>query len=148
MKKLSLALFILLTAWMLPAAGAEREEVRAAVMDVLDRYMETFNRMDIAAWENTFQFPHYRLASGEMTVLEGPSGRSGEAVRRAIGPEWHHSGWNHRRIIHLSDNKVHVDTRFSRYREDGSVIASYDSLYVLTRENGRWGVKLRSSMAP
>ena len=39
----------------------------------------------------------------------------------------------------------HVDTQFTRYREDGSVIAAHDSLYVLTCENNKWGVKMRSS---
>jgi hypothetical protein len=65
----------------------------------------------------------------------------------SAGPEWHHSKWNHRQIIHASADKVHVDTRFTRYRADGTAIASYDSLYILTKEDGRWGVKLRSSFA-
>ena len=47
------------------AAGVE-----AAVMRVLDDYMTAFNRMDMAAWESTFQFPHYRLASAQMKVLD------------------------------------------------------------------------------
>ena len=36
----------------------------------------------------------------------------------------------------------------SLYRKDGSIIGSFESLYVVTKEQGRWGVKLRSSMAP
>ena len=38
--------------------------------------------------------------------------------------------------------------RFTRYRKDGSVISGYDSIYVVTNENGHWGVKARSSFAP
>jgi hypothetical protein len=49
--------------------------------------------------------------------------------------------------VQASGGKVHVDTRFTRYRKDGSKIASYESLYVLTKEGGKWGVKLRSSFA-
>ena len=89
-------------------------------------------------------FPHYRLVSGRMRVLEGPGERTVESVKRAIGEDW---AWAHRKIIHLSDSKVHVDTRFTRYREDGSTIATYESLYILTKKDGRWGVKLRSSYA-
>lgn len=126
----------------------KKYQVEKAVYDLLDDYMAAFNKLDIDSWEQTFHFPHYRLASGEMSVLQGPSGRTSEQVREALGQQWHHSGWDRRKIVHMSPNKVHVDTRFSRYREDGSIIASYDSLYVLTLENGRWGVKLRSSMAP
>jgi hypothetical protein len=47
-----------------------------------------------------------------------------------------------------SPAKVHVATRFARLREDGSEIISYDSLYVLTLQDGQWGIKGRSSFAP
>ena len=35
-----------------------------------------------------------------------------------------------------------------RYRADGSVIGGFDSIYVVTCENGHWGIKARSSFAP
>ena len=44
--------------------------------------------------------------------------------------------------------QVHFDTRFTRYRKDGSVIGGFNSIYVVTCEDGRWGVKARSSYAP
>ena len=59
--------------------------------------------------------------------------------------EWHKSVWLHRKIITLSENKVHVDTRFRRVRKDGTEITTASSLYVLIKKDGRWGVKLRSS---
>ena len=70
------------------------------------------------------------------------------AVRKALGDGWHHSAWGRRKIIHAAADKAHVDTLFVRYRADGSVIGSFESMYVLTKEQGRWGVKLRSSYAP
>ncbi|MFD1142187.1 hypothetical protein ACFQ4C_13760 [Larkinella insperata] len=42
-------------------------------------------------------------------------------------------------VVQASPNKVHIDTKFTRYRKDGSQVASYESLYVLTKEEGRWG---------
>ncbi len=30
-------------------------------------------------------------------------------------------------------------------REDSDVIGSFESLYILAKENGRWGIKMRSS---
>jgi hypothetical protein len=122
-------------------------QVEAEIMKLLDDYMAAWNRKDLAAWERTFQFPHYRLASGKMTVLDRPGMQDAARVWASAGSDWHHSAWDRRRIIHASDDKVHVDTRFSRYRADGSKIGSYNSLYILTKENGRWGVKLRSSFA-
>jgi hypothetical protein len=50
--------------------------------------------------------------------------------------------------IRLASNTVHIDTRFTRYRKDGSVIGGFDSIYVVTCEEGHWGIKARSSFAP
>jgi len=36
----------------------------------------------------------------------------------------------------------------ARYRADGSELGAFDSIYVVTREDGHWGVKARSSFAP
>jgi hypothetical protein len=129
-------------------SATQDETVSQAVMRVLDQYMMTFNQMDVAAWEQTFQFPHYRLAGGQMKVLNEP-GEQDKAVMKTRFAEmgWHHSAWQHRKIVHASDTKAHVDTKFTRYREDGTEIATFDSLYIFTKQGGRWGVKMRSSFA-
>ena len=62
--------------------------------------------------------------------------------------EWDHSAWERRAVIHAGPEKVHIDTRFARYRKDGSLIGAFDSIYVITREDGHWGIKARSSFAP
>lgn len=136
----------------LAGAGFARQKrpdptIEAEIMRVLDDYMSAWNRKDLEGWERTFQFPHYRLASGRMTVLDRPGVQDAARVWAAAGSDWHHSKWDRRRIIHASADKAHVDTEFSRYRADGSKIGTYESLYILTKENGRWGVKLRSSYA-
>ncbi|HWO03012.1 MAG TPA: hypothetical protein VNS63_27475 [Blastocatellia bacterium] len=129
-----------------PAKSVD-SKIEAEVMKLLDEYMSAWNRKDLAAWERTFQFPHYRLASGKMTVLDRPGMQDATRVWASAGSDWHHSKWDRRRIINASPDKVHVDTKFTRYRADGSKIGTFESLYILTREDGRWGVKLRSSYA-
>ncbi len=122
--------------------------VEAAAMKLLDEYMATWNSKNVASWERTFHFPHYRLASGRMTVLDRPGQQDEARLWQTMASSgWHHSKWDRRRIVHASNDKIHVDTKFTRYRADGSSIGSYESLYILTKEDGRWGVKLRSSFA-
>lgn len=123
-------------------------QVKTEVFKVLDRYMEAFNAKDLPGWESTYQFPHYRLAGGKMSVLEKAGLRdSGKVFGELQKIGWDHSKWDHRNVVQASRDKIHVDTRFSRYRKDGSLIGHYESLYILTKENGRWGVKFRSSYA-
>jgi hypothetical protein len=129
------------------STGHHDPQTDAEVMRLLDDYMNAWNRKDLASWERTFHFPHYRLASGNMTVLDRPGIQDASKVWARAGSDWHHSKWDRRRIVHSSGEKVHVDTQFTRYRADGSKIGSYESLYIVIKEEGRLGVKLRSSFA-
>lgn len=56
------------------APDAERD---AAVMSVLDRYMDGLNALDLETHVSTYHFPHYRHASGKVVLwqdsLEGDS---------------------------------------------------------------------------
>ena len=150
MKEWLLITALLISPALVVADPAPEGLVEAEVMRVLDEFMASFNAMNMKAHAGTYHFPHYRLAGGRMTIMADAE----QLLQRepglrellaAIG--WHHSAWDRRIISMRSNEKVHVDTRFTRYRADGSVIGSYDSLYVLTLENGRWAIKLRSSFA-
>ena len=128
---------------------ARDAEAEAAAMKVLDDFMIAFNARDAAAFEAVLHFPHYRIASGNVSVLQDPRTLPALFDRFiAAMPRWDHSAWAERKVIHSGPDKVHIDTRFIRYQTDGSVLASYDSLYIVTRLNGRWGVLARSSFAP
>jgi hypothetical protein len=119
----------------------------AAAIRCLDDFMAAFNARDVTAFEATFNFPSVRLASNTLTLIE--RGHHKPAMFET-GPlaEWGYSAWERREVIHSGPDKIHFDTRFTRYRADGSVIGGFDSIYVVTREDGHWGVKARSSYAP
>jgi len=123
-------------------------ESEAQAMRLLDEFMAAFNARDLEAWERTFNYPSVRLASGRLVLIENPGFHPPDMFDRFVRQGWHHSVWDHRKVINSSDDKVHFDTRFTRYREDGSKIGVYDSIYVVTRQDGHWGVQARSSFAP
>jgi len=118
-----------------------------AAMACLDAFMSAFNARDLPAWEKTFNFPSVRLASNTMVIIEPGYHQPGMFERGALS-DWDHSAWDRREIIHAGADKVHIDTRFTRYRKDGTVIGGFDSIYVVTCEDGHWGIKARSSFAP
>jgi len=122
------------------------EEI-AAAMRCLDDFMAAFNARDLAAWEKTFNFPSVRLASNTLVVIE-PGYHQPEMFERGPLADWDHSAWERREVIHAGADKVHIDTRFTRHGQDGEVIGGFDSIYVVTREAGHWGIKARSSFAP
>jgi len=128
---------------------AADSQTEASALKVLDAFLAAFNGRDIRAFEQTLHFPHYRIAGGTVSVTEKAGTRPDFFGRFAAAfPGWDHSEWERRDVIHSGPTKVHIDTRFVRYRADGSVLARFDSLYIVTKQDGRWGIKARSSFAP
>ena len=125
----------------------EHADAIAGAMKCLDDFMAAFNARDVNAFEATFNLPSVRLASNTMVIIEAGYHQPGMFERGALA-EWDHSAWEQREVIHAGPDKVHFDTRFTRYRKDGSIIGGFNSIYVVSREGGHWGVKARSSYAP
>ena len=125
----------------------EQSAAVAGAMKCLDDFMTAFNARDVKAFEATFNFPSIRIASGKVVVIE-PGYHKPQMFETGALSDWDHSAWERREVIHAGADKVHIDTRFSRYRKDGSLIGGFDSIYVVTRVDGHWGVQARSSFAP
>ncbi|MFK3740841.1 hypothetical protein [Massilia sp. TN1-12] len=125
------------------------DDIRAACIDVLDRFMEALNRYDAAGMDATMHFPHLRLADGKFTVYEAPGCNPMDLFDRLRKEDdWKYSRWGRRELVQYHGDKVHVALSYTRYREDDSVIGVYDSLYIITRVGGRWGIQARSSFGP
>ena len=87
----------------------------AAAQQCLDDFMAAFNARDLPAFEKTFNFPSVRLASNKLVILE-PGYHKPEMFARGALADWDHSAWERRDVIHAGRDKVHIDTRFTRYR--------------------------------
>jgi hypothetical protein len=126
----------------------DHQEFVAAAMKCLDEFMTAFNARDADALAKTLNFPMVRLASEKLSIIEQLGPQTRQAIEASVGKDWDHSRWDHREVVHAGSDKVHVSARFSRLRADGSLIASYDEIDVVTRESDHWGIKCRSSFAP
>jgi len=162
LKKFLACLMLLITSvGITSTAKAEQDFGKARdaeIMQVLDVFMDGLNELDLDKHFTTYHFPHFRYASGKINVtenaleampfLKAPKQQQRQNLLKFLGPEWDHSAWTRRDIVQGDATKVHVATTFVRYRKDGSEIQAYESLYVMTFEEGRWGIKGRSSFAP
>jgi hypothetical protein len=81
-----------------------------------------------------------------MRVWDQP-GRYLSAFLARAGSGWHRSEWDFRKVIAAGAAKVHLDVQFTRYRADNSAIGSFRSLWIVTKDGGRWAVAARSSFA-
>ena len=143
---------VFLLAFALLAAAQSRADdvANAEALKVMDSFMAAFNKRDQAAWADTLLFPHVRFASGKVAIYpDRDAFIAGNQIDKLIDKEgWDHSAWDSMQVVQSSPDKVHITVAFSRYHKDGTKYASYPSLYIVERVDGRWGIRARSSFAP
>ena len=123
------------------------DDALAAALKVMDAYIDGLNRGDEPAVNDACNFPHVRLAGGKVVVWPNHGDyKLGDFVARA-GDGWHHSTWDERTPIHVGRDKVHLKVKFSRWREDGSLLGVFETIYIVTLQGGHWGIQARSSFA-
>jgi len=147
----SVRVVVLLVVTAVPAAPARAQfGPENAAMRVLDEFMGAFNARDDEAMCWTFHYPHIRFASGAVRTYETHE----DCVEQfdfawfAERVGWDHSTWDRRTAVQANADKVHVMVVFSRYNADDEQISQFDSLYIIARVDGRWGIRSRSSFAP
>ena len=130
---------------------AELQESNAEIaVAKVEEYMTAFNARDPQAWASTLHFPHLRLASGEVVVTETEeefvANMDFDAFAERFG--WDHSAWDEIEAVQVAENAANVALTFSRYNAAGEVISTFNTLYLVTKENDKWGIRARSSFAP
>jgi hypothetical protein len=129
--------------------AASRNSIQALCNAVLDEFMRSLNAHDAAGMDACMHFPHIRLAGGAVKVYQAAGENPMDLFARLQEEDgWLYSRWETREVIQHNASKAHVALSYTRFRADHSVIGVYDSLYVMTLAEGRWGIQARSSFGP
>jgi hypothetical protein len=127
---------------------ARDETAEQEARRVVEEYLAAWNARDIEAFRSTLNYPHVRLGgdgSLDVSQTRAEYGRRIDFATIARETGWDHTTWDSVDIVHSAAEKVHVAIRATRRRADGSAIVTFDTLYVVTHQNGHWGIQLRSS---
>ncbi len=108
-----------------------------------------FNARDTEAQLAEMHFPHVRL-SGENDFhrWERPDdfrAQQPSYTERLAAERWHHTATAAIEATQSAGDKVHLVIRQSRQRADGTEYNGFDTLWIFTKLDGRWGVQFRSS---
>tara|TARA_B110000116_G_scaffold222231_1_gene200974 strand:+ start:1004 stop:1945 length:942 start_codon:yes stop_codon:yes gene_type:complete len=136
------------------AAGAadldETEHARAgaAALAAVDAYFEALsNATDLAGWASTLNYPHVRIADGQVeqweTADDYMNGLQGGRLRTWAGTRL---GWAE--PVQVGGGGVNVAVRYSRLNPLGDALSSYEAVYLVTNRDGHVGIQARSSFAP
>ncbi len=113
----------------------------------LDGFLAALNSHDVRAWAETLHYPHVRVHEGAVTVwddAEEYTTRSGPELADLLAAGWVRSAWDSVEPNQASAGQVHAAVRFTRYDAAGRPAGTFDSVYVLTRRESRWGVIART----
>ena len=133
-----------------PLPESEAQTIADIAIAKVEEYLNAFNSRDPVAWAATLNYPHLRIASGELRVSETEEEFANQMDFDVFAErfEWDHSEWDEIEAIQVAENGVNVALTFSRYNAAGDVVSTFNTLYLVTNDNGRWGVLARSSFAP
>ena len=114
-------------------------------LKAVDDFITTFNSRDPEAWADTLNFPHVRPSPfGPIKVAESKEVYvSNFDYERVIATGWDHSEWDYKRFLHRSPTKLHVAGQWSRYNGSGDKILSTPIVYIVTLQEGHWGIQSR-----
>jgi hypothetical protein len=151
-KKFGFLVHAVAVSWLIvasPAPSAQQNSREAEARAPIEAFFKAFNARDNEALKKTLHYPHVRInEAGGVNVWKDASeaGTNFEGLTRSEG--WARSTLDSVTMRQNDDVKVHFDVVFSRYKADGTKYATYQSLWIVTKKDGQWGVQARSSFAP
>ncbi len=132
-----------------PATGRVAEASRRAALDAVEAYLDAINRRDAQAYAASLHYPHYRVTIGGR-VQPSQEARQAATITfdRLASTGWVRTASHNVNPVQVSADGVNVALELLRYNAAGEQIARFDTLYFVTRQDGRWAIKGRSSFAP
>jgi hypothetical protein len=124
---------------------AQSEPAGSAAQVALDEYFRAWNAGDNEAIAAASNFPRLSIGrNGQVVVREGPAEIEidFDLLRQVEG--WHHTTLDLVEVVQVSDDKVHFKILSSRRRQDETTYRTTPALYVVTNQNGHWGLQLQS----
>jgi len=121
------------------------QEIKQRIDETLEQFVEIFNTRDPKRWSEILHYPHLQCTPFRepkvFTTKEDYAAATD--FNRMVEMGWHHSTWDYKELIQVSDDKVHAFGQYTRYKDDGGKLHANTTAYILTRVSGQWGIQAR-----
>ena len=128
----------------------DREATASAATAAVERYLDAFNARDEEAMVAALHFPHVRVGVGRASVRESAEeymeGFDFDAFAERLG--WERSEADSMEAVQVGARGVNVAVRITRYGEGDARIHTFDTIYLVTEESGKWAIRAGASIAP
>lgn len=122
----------------------EANQSHSDTLELLERFTDAFNNRNPSGMDECLHFPHIMMAGATEIIWDEPDSLPlgyFEQLERESG--WHHSEYQSKKLVLSHESQRHYLLDYTRNMSDGSVISAHQNLWVLTKVDGVWGVKIR-----
>lgn len=126
-------------------------EARAAV----EQNIRAFNAHDRKGYWDAYNYPLISIDSDGRISTRASTLQDAEALIVRGQPDFaqvQKEGWEYSTLdaadaMDVSANKVHFRVVFTRHRKDHFAYRSVHALWIVTRQDGHWGIQVQSTLA-
>ncbi|PKL66243.1 MAG: hypothetical protein CVV28_11630 [Methanobacteriales archaeon HGW-Methanobacteriales-1] len=120
------------------------ENLISGAIKCLDDFGYQFNLENLKGMDDFLHFPHY-LLSGNEVIVWNTRGQLPENFFHDLKKQgWSKTVTQKRELILVSSNKVHFKVKYTREKEDGTIISEHENIWIVIHKNNKWGIFLRS----
>ena len=125
------------------AAGMKESDIESEARKPIDDFFSALNAGDIERSRRTLHYPHIQITGCDTSILESPA--DFEINFQALAADgWTYSTLDSCTMRHFCDEKVHFELQLSMHQANDSRYATYQALWIVTRQNDVWGIQCRS----
>lgn len=125
------------------AAGMKESEIEEEARKPIDDFFSALNARDLERGRKTLNYPHIQFAGSDIGILNDPE--EFQIDFQALANEgWTYSTLDSCTMRQFCDEKVHFELQLSMHRANDARYATYQALWIVTRQDGIWGIQCRS----
>ena len=125
------------------AAGMKESEIEAEARKPIDDFFKAFNARDLEGGRKTLHYPHIQIAGSDISILDNPE--SFQIDFQSLAQEgWTYSTLDSCTMRQNCYEKVHFEIQLSMHQANDSRYATYQALWIVTKQEGVWGIQCRS----
>jgi hypothetical protein len=125
------------------AAGMKESEIEEEARKPIDDFFSALNARDLESGRKTLNYPHIQIAGSDLSILNDPT--EFQIDFQALANEgWTYSTLDSCTMRQFCDEKVHFELQLSMHRANDARYATYQALWIVTKQDGIWGIQCRS----
>ena len=113
----------------------------------IENYIEAFNAQELPAMLDSLNFPFSWIINNTVRPVQKAS-EFKSPTEALIKEGWHHTVLDLVEPVQVWDKKAHFKVQYSRLKADGTKYMTHEALWIVTTDEGHWGVQCMSLYIP